>query len=187
MLPCRDIFAVPDTVLLHRRFTLRKRDISVSRNSLTCYTGRHLRIRRLILFIFAGAVYDNALTDCAALSCRACVDLITCVAERYLTLRTGCEKHGRKNPLSFPYFAAVTCRQSAPDPLRERGNSQEGGNRRCLPSCAPARRQRNSPPRDAAHSPPVRDEHACAVRVPRRIGAKKKTQRKPSAFRIKAI
>ena len=27
-------------------------------------------------------------------------------------------------------------------PSRERGDSQEGGNRRCLPSCAPARRQR---------------------------------------------
>ena len=91
------------------------RDRPVSRNSLTCYTGRHLRIRRLILFIFAGAVYDNALTDCAALLCRACVDLITCVAERYLTLRTGCERHGRKNPLPFPYFEAVTYRKSAPD------------------------------------------------------------------------
>ena len=42
-----------------------------------------------------------------------------------------------------PFFAAVTCRQSAPDPPRERGDSQEGGNRRCLPSCAPARRQRS--------------------------------------------
>ena len=34
VLPCRDIFAVSDTVLLHRQFTLRKRDIPVSRNSL---------------------------------------------------------------------------------------------------------------------------------------------------------
>ena len=65
------------------------------------YTARHLRIRRLILFIFIGAVYHNALTNCATRSCCACVDLITCVAERYLTLRTGCEKHGRKNPLPF--------------------------------------------------------------------------------------
>ena len=78
-----------DSVLLHIRLNPRRRDIPVSRNSLTCYTGRHLRIRRLILFIFAGAAYDNALTDCAALLCRACVDLITCVAERYLTLRIG--------------------------------------------------------------------------------------------------
>ena len=34
------------------------------------YTARHLRIRRLILFIFAGAVYHNALSNCAALLCR---------------------------------------------------------------------------------------------------------------------
>ena len=84
-----------------------------------------------------------------------CVDETTCVAEHYLTLRTGCSRgrtpkvvrpQQRKNPLPFPLFAAVTCRQSAPDPLRERGDSQEGGNRRCLPSCAPARRQRRCLP-----------------------------------------
>ena len=34
------------------------------------YTARHLRIRRLILFIFAGTVYHNALSNCAALLCR---------------------------------------------------------------------------------------------------------------------
>ena len=122
MLPCRNLYAVPDTVLLHRRFTLRRRGIAVPRNSLTCYTAQHLRIRRLILFIFAGAVYYNALTNCATRSCCACVDLITCVAERYLTLRTGCERHGRKNPLPFPLFrsghmSAICARLSR----RERG------------------------------------------------------------------
>ena len=61
-----------DSVLLHIRLNPRRRDIPVSRNALTCYTGRHLRIRRLILFIFAGAVYDNALTNCATRVCRAC-------------------------------------------------------------------------------------------------------------------
>ena len=75
--------------------------MTVPRNPLARYTARHLRIRRLILFIFAGAAYDNALTNCATRSCCACIDLITCVAEHYLTLRTGCEKHGRKNPLPF--------------------------------------------------------------------------------------
>ena len=39
----------------------------VSRNSLTRYTAWHLRIRRLVQFIFVGAVYHNALTICAAL------------------------------------------------------------------------------------------------------------------------
>ena len=61
--------------------------------------------------------------------------------------------YGRKNPLPFPLFAAVTCRQSAPDYPRERGDSQEGGNRRCLPSCVPARRQRTFPRSAERNSP----------------------------------
>ena len=33
---------------------------------------------------------------------------------------------GRKTPLPFPCFAAVTCRQSAPCPLREKGRFARG-------------------------------------------------------------
>ena len=121
------------------------------RNSLTRYTARHLRIKYLVQFILAGPVYHNALTNCATRVCCACAGPPACVAEHYLTLRTGCSRgrtpkvvrpQQRKNPLPFPCFAAVTCRQSAPDYPRERGDPQEGGNRRCLSSCAPARRQR---------------------------------------------
>ena len=59
-----------------------------------------------------------------------------------------------------PIFAAVTCRQSAPDFPRERGDSQEGGNRRCLPSVPPPGRRT---PRggSAKNFPPVRAQHAC--------------------------
>ena len=132
VLPCRNLYAVPDIVLLHRRFTLRKRNITVLRNSLTCYTGWHLRIRRLILFIFAGAVYDNALTNCATRSCCACVDLITCVAERYLTLRTGCEKHGRKNPLPFLFSKRSHIGNLRQISKQGKGrSSKRKGNRRC--------------------------------------------------------
>ena len=119
--------------------------------------------RYSVQFIFVGAVYHNALTNCATRVCRACVDETTCVAEQYLTLRTGCERHGRKNPLPFPHFAAVTCRQSAPDYPRERGDSQEGGNRRCLPSCAPARRQRTFP-RSAERNSPLRFSEKLSAR-----------------------
>ena len=80
-----------------------ERDIPVSRNSLTRYTGRHLRIRRLVQFILAGAVYNNALKNRAALLCRACEDFPVCVAEWHLTLRTGCERHGRKDPLPYSF------------------------------------------------------------------------------------
>ena len=65
-----NLFAVSDNVLLHRRATLRRRNIPVLRNSLTRYTARHLRIRRLIQFIFAGAVYCNAQEVWSALLCR---------------------------------------------------------------------------------------------------------------------
>ena len=101
-----------------------------------------------------------------------CVDETTCVAEHYLTLRTGCSRgrtpkvvrpQQRKNPLPFPLFAAVTCRQSAPDYPRERGDSQEGGNRRCLPSCAPARRQRTFP-RSAERNSPLRFSEKLSAR-----------------------
>ena len=73
----------------------------MSRNSLACCNARHLRIRHLVQFILADPVYYNALTNCATRVCCACVDLITCVAVRYLTLRTGYERHGRKNSLPF--------------------------------------------------------------------------------------
>ena len=82
------------------------------RNSLTRYTAWHLRIKRLVQFIFAGPVHYNVLTTCATLLCRACLDEITCVAVMYLTLRTGCSRgrtpkvvrpQQRKNPLPFPF------------------------------------------------------------------------------------
>ena len=60
-----------DSVLLHRWVHLSRRDITVSRNSLTRCNGRHLRIRRLVQFIFVGAVYHNVLTTCATRLCRA--------------------------------------------------------------------------------------------------------------------
>ncbi len=75
-----NLFAVSDTVLLHMWFHLRKRGMTVSRNSLTRYTARHLRIRRLVQFIFAETVRNNALKDRAALLCRACEDFPVCVA-----------------------------------------------------------------------------------------------------------
>ena len=108
------------------------RDIPVSRNSLTCYTARHLRIRHLVQFILADPVYYNALTNCAARLCRACVDLITCVAERYLTMRTGCEKHGRKNPL--PYSFSKRSHIGNLRQIKKQGkgrSSKRKGNRRC--------------------------------------------------------
>ena len=103
----------------------------------------------------------------------------------YLTLRTGCERHGRKNPLPFPYFRAVTCRQSAPDYPRERQEFKEEGKPQVsLPFCPCGGRrsllrsaERNSPLRFSKKLPPVRGEPAYAVRVPRSAGAEKTAAR----------
>ena len=92
MRPFLYLYAVSDFVLLHRRVHLRRRDITVSRNSLACCNARHLRIRRLVQFIFAETVRNNALTNRAALLCRTCEDFPVCVAVMYLTLRTGCSR-----------------------------------------------------------------------------------------------
>ena len=122
------------------------RDIPVSRNSLTCYTARHLRIRHLVQFILADPVYYNALTNCAARLCRACVDLITCVAERYLTMRTGCEKHGRKNPL--PYSFSKRSHIGNLRRIRKQGkgrSSKRKGTRWCPFLFCPSRRCGNLP------------------------------------------
>ena len=62
------LYAVSDFVLLHRRVHLRRRDITVSRNSLARCNVRHLRIKHSVPFISVGPVYHNALTCCAALS-----------------------------------------------------------------------------------------------------------------------
>ena len=58
-----------------------------------------------------------------------CSRTVSDTANTRIHERTQCVSAEEKILCRSPYFAAVTCRQSAPDPLRERGNSQEGGNR----------------------------------------------------------
>ena len=83
----------------------------------------------------------NVLKSCAALSCRACVDETTCVAERYLTLRTGCSRgrtpkvvrpQQRKNPL--PYSFSQRSHIGNLRQIRKQGKGRSPkrkGNRRC--------------------------------------------------------
>ena len=101
----------------------------------------------------------NVPKGCAARSCRAlrrrthmCSSNLSDAANMSRHGSTLCSPTVEKILCRSPVFEAVTCRQSAPGYQRERGDSQEGGNRRCLPSCAPARRQRTPPPRGAARS-----------------------------------
>ena len=117
------------------------------------FTDSTCECRRLVQFIFAGAVYYNALTNCATRSCCACLDEITCVAEHYLTLRTGYEKHGRKNPL--PYSFSKRSHIGNLRRIRKQGkgrSSKRKENRRLSFLFAPAVGTASSPPRGAARS-----------------------------------
>ena len=132
---------------------------------------------------FAGAVRCNVPKSCATLLCRACEDFPVCVAVRYLTLRIGYERHGRKNPLPYPFSQRShvgNLRQ-----IRKQGkgrSSKRKENRRLSFLFAPAAGRGTFPPSADGESPaevqrktlrPERDEHACAVRVPRAAGAEK--------------
>ena len=69
--PLLYLYAMLDTFLLHIPATLRRRGMTVPRNSLARYDRQHLRIRRSVQFILAGAVRYNVPRICAALLCRA--------------------------------------------------------------------------------------------------------------------
>ena len=83
-----------DRLLLHISATFRRRGITVPRKFFTRAEYSHPAV-----------VADwHRKTCCATRVCRACVELILCVAVRSPTLRIGCERCGRKNPLPFPFF-----------------------------------------------------------------------------------
>ena len=71
--------------------------------------------------------------------CCACGDEIICVAVQYLTLRTGCEKHGRKNPLSYSFSKRSHIGNLRQIKKQGKGkSSKRKGNRRCPFLFAPA-------------------------------------------------
>ena len=108
-------------------------------------------------FILAGAVYNHQLTGCATRACRACVDFPVCVAVMYLVLRTGCERHGRKNPL--PFLFSKRSPVSGLRQIRKQGkgrSSKRKGNRRCPFLFAPAAGAATLPPSADGESPPLR-------------------------------
>ena len=90
----------------------------------------------------------------ATLLCRACVDLNRmCSSTLSVTLRKSGEGRtqrfvrSREKNLPFP-FSQRSHVSNLRQTIKGKGDSQEEGNRRCLSSCAPARR--------AAHVPAVR-------------------------------
>ena len=121
-----------DRLLLHIRLTLRRRGITVPRNSLARCNARHLRIKRLVQFIFADPIYHNALTNCAALSCRAlrrvarmCSRTVSGTAYRFRHGSTLCsptvEKILCRSPFRSGHMSAIFAR------LRNKGNRELRG------------------------------------------------------------
>ena len=125
---------------------------------------------------FAGAVRCNVPKSCATLLCRACEDFPVCVAVRYLTLRIGYERHGRKNPLPYPFSQRShvgNLRQ-----IRKQGkgrSSKRKENRRLSFLFAPAAGRGTFPPSADGESPaevqrktprPSGANPPAAVRVP---------------------
>ena len=121
--------------MLHMRVNQRRRGMTVPRNSLARCNARHLRIRHLVQFILVGAVYHNALSNCAALLCRTqrrvarlCSRImVSDAANTRIHERTQCVSAEVKILCRTP-FAAVTALRFSPDYLtRERQEFKEEG------------------------------------------------------------
>ena len=132
---------------------------------------------------FAGVIRYNMLKSCATRVCCACLDEIACVAVMYLTLRTVCERHGRKNPLPFP-FSKRSHVGNLRQTIQGKGrSSKRKENRRLSFLFAPAAGAATLPPSADGDSPaevqrktlrPGRANPPAAVRVPRSAGAGKR-------------
>ena len=95
--------------------------MTVSRNPFARCNARHLRIMRSIPFIFAGAVCNNALTHCAALSCRTlrrvarmCSSMVSDTANMRIHGAQSASRREEKSS-AVPLLGAVAGLRSAPD------------------------------------------------------------------------
>ena len=96
--------------------------ITVPLKSLARYNVQHLRFRRSVPFILAGAVHDiqtNDSRDTGMSRLRRpsdlCSSTLSDTAYRLGTWEHTVLPYGRKNPLPFPYFGAIAGLWSAPD------------------------------------------------------------------------
>ena len=143
----------------------------MSRNPFARCNARHLRIMRSIPFIFADAVCNNALTHCAALSCRTlrrvarmCSIMVSDTANMRIHGAQSASRRKEKSS-AVPLLGAVAGLWSAPDYLtRERQEFKEEGKPQVvLPFCprggrreSPRSAERNSPAEIQRTPPPVR-------------------------------
>ena len=145
----------------------------MSRNPFARCNARRLRIMRSIPFIFAGAVCNNALTNCAALSCRTlrrvarmCSSMVSDTANMRIHGAQSASRREEKSS-AVPLLGAVTGLRSAPDCLtRERQEFKEEGKPQVvLPFCPRGGRRESS--RSAERNSPLR----FSEKHPRPLGA----------------
>ncbi len=146
------------------------RDISVSRNSLTRCTAWHLRIRLLVQFVFVETVCSNALSNCAALSCRA-LRRVNRLCSSTVSGTANMSRHG--STLCSHTVEEILCRslfseRSHVGNLRQTKKQRETGVKRVetagvypLAHAAgrgdvPAVHRRRNPPLDTSEKPPAR-------------------------------
>ena len=135
-----------DSVLLHRSATSNRRDITVSRNSLARCNARHLRIKHSVPFISVGPVYHNALTCCAALSCRTlrkenhlCSSTVSDTANMRIHERSQAVSAEEKILCRFPFSQRSHVGNLRQIRKQGKGRSpKRKGNRRCPFLFAPA-------------------------------------------------
>ena len=129
--------------------SFRRRNIPVLRNSLARCNARHLRIKHLVQFILVDPVCNNALTNRAALLCRA-LRRVNRLCGSTVSGTANMSRHG--STLCSPTVEKILCRfliasalQISPCSPKGKRESQEGRNRRCLPFWFPRRNRRRSP------------------------------------------
>ena len=132
----------------------------MSRNPFARCNARHLRIMRSIPFIFADAVCNNALTHCAALSCRTlrrvarmCSIMVSDTANIRIHGAQSASRRKEKSS-AVPLLGAVAGLWSAPDYLtRERQEFKEEGKPQVVLLFCPRGGRRESPRSAERNSP----------------------------------
>ena len=169
--------------------SFRRRNIPVLRNSLARCNARHLRIKHLVQFILVDPVCNNALTNRAALLCRA-LRRVNRLCSSTVSGTANMSRHG--STLCSPTVEKLLCRslfseRSHVGNLRQTLQGKRGENQRVetagvypLAHAAgrgdvPTVHRRRNPPLDFKRktSRPLGANTPAAVRVPRSAGAGK--------------
>ena len=160
--------------------SFRRRNIPVLRNSLARCNARHLRIKHLVQFILVDPVCNNALTNRAALLCRA-LRRVNRLCSSTVSGTANMSRHG--STLCSPTVEKLLCRslfseRSHVGNLRQTNKQRETGVKRVetvgvYPLALAAGAAKSPLDFKRKTSRPLGANTPAAVRVPRSAGAGK--------------